>query len=214
MKIARFQFNMFGVNTYVVWSPDSKECMIVDPGMISADECEQLDSFIENEGLKVKYLVNTHLHLDHCFGNCHVSQKYGVVTMAHPEDYHLGNTIKAQSSLFGLNLPNISDITEFEPLTEESVLSIGDEIINIIHVPGHSPGGIALYAQADEWVIVGDSIFAGGGIGRTDLPGGEYRTLINSIADKLFTLPGTVCVLSGHGPTSTIEAERTNNPYV
>ncbi len=214
MKIAKFQFNMFGTNCYVVWSPKTMECMIVDPGMITPAENEAIDSFIADELLKVKYLVNTHLHLDHCFGNNHIAEKYGVTTMAHKADHFLGATLKQQSMLFGIKDPAIRDISQIEALSSDAEILLGDEIIRVIHVPGHSPGGIALYAPADGWIIVGDTIFAGGGIGRTDLTGGDYRTLIDSIENRLFTLPLCTSVLPGHGSSSTIEQEINSNPYV
>lgn len=214
MKIAKFQFNMFGVNTYVVWSPATRECMVVDPGMISSEERKVFDEFISKNDLKIKYLVNTHLHLDHCFGNNHITNKYGVKTLAHPDDHFLGHGLKRQMALFGINYPDISDITEIDPLTDDMVLTLGDESVTVISVPGHSPGGVALYAPNDAWVIAGDAVFAGGGIGRTDLEGGDYKTLISSISNKLFTLPDSVMILSGHGPASTVKEEKNVNPYI
>ena len=214
MKIAKFQFNMFVENCYVVWSQQTLECMIVDPGMITSAEQEKLDAFIEKEGLKVKYLINTHLHLDHCFGNNHITDKYGVKTIAHADDHFLGSTLKQQSAIFGINNPEIRDIEQMQTLADGAELKLGEESIQILHVPGHSPGGIALFAENDGWVIVGDTIFAGGGIGRTDLAGGDYQTLINSIENKLFSLPGATMVLPGHGPSSTIEEEMNLNPYI
>lgn len=214
MKIARFQFNMFGVNTYVVWSQTTKECMVIDPGMFSPDENISFDNFIREEGLTIKYLVNTHLHLDHCFGNNHVANKYGVKTLAHPDDHFFGHGLLQQLTMFGIKTSNISDINDIEPLTADSTLRLGDETISVIHVPGHSPGGIALYSPLDEWAIVGDSVFAGGGIGRTDLQGGDYRTLLNSIETRIFSLPDSVTLLPGHGPESTVKEEKSINPYV
>lgn len=204
---------MFGENCFLVWSPETKECMVVDPGMISTAEYEAIDGVIAREGLTVKYLVNTHLHLDHCFGNNHIASTYGVRTLAHPADISLGSGVSSQAEMFGIRNPSIENITDIQPLTEGTVLTLGNEKIEVIHVPGHSPGGIALYAPADGWVISGDSLFKGS-IGRTDLPGGDHRQLIESISEKLLSLPDSTTVLPGHGPATTISEEKRTNPYL
>jgi glyoxylase-like metal-dependent hydrolase (beta-lactamase superfamily II) len=214
MKIACFQFNMFCENTYIVWSQETNECMIVDAGMIQQNECDILDQFISKNDLKVKYLVNTHLHLDHCFGNNYISEKYNVITKAHQADHVLGHSLKQSSMIFGINSPNITDIKVIDSLKEGDILWLGNNEIHVIHVPGHTPGGIALYAEKENWVIVGDSIFANGGIGRTDLAGGDYNTLIDSINYKLFCLPKSTTIYPGHGPKSTIGQEIQCNPYI
>lgn len=208
MKIVKFTFNMFGVNTYVVWDPETLQCMIVDPGMITEAENQALDDFIAQHRLKVKYLVNTHMHLDHIFGNAHVADTYGVNPLAHPADHALGRQLKGQARMFGIPDSGLRVHEKVKPLVPGDVLTLGHEKIEVLHVPGHSPGGLALYAPHDGWVIVGDSIFAGGGMGRTDLPGGDYGQLINAIGTQLFTLPPQTRVFSGHGPASTIGAER------
>lgn len=213
MKIVKFQFNMFGENCYVVYSPSSRECMIVDPGMLAPAEFEAIDGFIAREGLSVKYLVNTHMHLDHCFGNNYVSSKYGVATLAHPDDHFLGKALRHEAEMFGIRNHDIEDVEHMEPLTPGTVLTLGEEKVEVIHVPGHSPGGIALYAPQDGWVITGDSLFAGS-IGRTDLPGGDHRQLIESVTRRLLSLPDSTTVLPGHGPASTIARERVSNPYL
>lgn len=213
MKIVKFQFNMFGENCYVVYSPQSKECIIVDPGMLTTSELEAIDGFIAAERLTVKYLVNTHLHLDHCFGNNHIAHKYGVTTLAHPDDHFLGKSVKHEAAMFGIKNADVHDIEKLQPLTPGTLLVLGNEKVEVIHVPGHSPGGIALYAPDDGWVITGDSLFRGS-IGRTDLPGGDYRQLVESVNDKLMSLPDSVIVLPGHGPATTIGDERNTNPYL
>lgn len=213
MKIAKFTFNMFGENCYVVYSPESRECMIVDPGMLYQAEIEALDKFIADENLSVKYLVNTHLHLDHCFGNNHISAKYKIPALAHIADHPLAQNLKQQAMQFGINDPSITDVASLKSLEPSETLSLGNEKITVIHVPGHSPGGIALYASDDKWVITGDSLFAGS-IGRTDLPGGNYSQLIRSITDNLLTLPPETVIFPGHGNSSTIANELHSNPYL
>lgn len=204
---------MFGENCYVVWEPHSKECMVVDPGMLSSAENEAIDGFIMSEGLTVKYLVNTHLHLDHCFGNAHMCSRYGVSAMAHPADLPLGRNLRGQAELFGIKNADIADAGSVEPLSEGTVLTLGNERVEVIHVPGHSPGGIALYAPDDGWVISGDSLFSGS-IGRTDLAGGNHGQLIKSVTEKLLTLPDDTKVLPGHGEYTTIAREKRTNPYL
>lgn len=193
---------MFGENCYLVYEPESREAMIVDPGMISRVEQSELDGIIERERLRVKYLVNTHLHLDHCFGNAHIESKYGVRTRANKADAPLGKNIRGQAELFGI-FENFENVDNIEPLEEGDVLTLGGEKIEVIATPGHSPGGIALYAPEDGWVITGDTLFGDGNVGRTDLPGGDYRELMKSV-EKLHGLPGSTRLLPGHGAVSTI----------
>ncbi|MCM1310736.1 MAG: MBL fold metallo-hydrolase [Bacteroides sp.] len=202
MKIVRFTFNMFGENCYLVYDPASREAMVVDPGMISPAENDALDNYIDKENLTLKYLLNTHLHLDHCFGNAHITQKYGIKTRANQADEFLGNDISGQARMFGV-FNNFDNVGEIIRLSEGDTLTLGTEKIKVIETPGHSPGGISLYAPADGWVITGDTLFSDGNVGRTDLPGGDYQTLMQSVA-KLHKLPGTTKLLPGHGPSSTI----------
>lgn len=202
MKILRFQFNMFGENCYLVYEPDSHEAMIVDPGMITDSEEDALDRIIAEKHLIVKYLVNTHLHLDHCFGNAYIERKYGVVTRAHKADAPLGCNISGQARIFGI-FTEFSNVGDIKPLAEGDVLTLGDEKIQVIETPGHTPGGISLYAPEDGWVITGDTLFGDGNVGRTDLPGGNYDTLMQSIR-KLRELPDDTSLYPGHGLPSTI----------
>ncbi|MBD5190406.1 MAG: MBL fold metallo-hydrolase [Bacteroidales bacterium] len=212
LKIARFGFSLFGINTYVVYSPDSKECAIIDPGMINDEERKAIDNFIEKNGLKVKYLINTHLHIDHCIGNSYIEKKYGVKGMAHPADLMLGSILSSQAQMFGLPF-KVDDITDVNELKEGDVISLGNGKLNVIHVPGHAPGHIALYDKEDKFLIDGDILFEGS-IGRTDLPGGNYQNLAYGIVNKLFTLPDDVTVFPGHGSQTTIGREKESNPYV
>lgn len=198
---------MFGENCYVVYDPESRQAMIVDPGMLSEAEDTKLSDFISKNNLTVKYLVNTHLHLDHAFGNAYVEKTYGVKTRAHSADRPLGSSLKRQAELFGIFDAPLNEIGEVVPIAEGDTLTLGNNVITVIHTPGHTPGGISLYCKADGWVITGDSLFADGGIGRTDLPGGNHTQLIDSLKSKLFTLPPETTVIPGHGPISTIGDE-------
>ena len=170
MKVARFEFSLFGINTYVVYDPVSKECAIVDPGMSSQQERDAIVRFIERNDLKVTHLINTHLHVDHAAGDHFIISRYGVKPEAHREDGILGERMRQQAS-------------------------------------------IVLYDQKDGFMIAGDVLFQGS-IGRTDLPGGSHKDLVEGIKNKLMPLPDSTVVLPGHGPETTIGEEKRSNPFL
>ncbi|MCM1517819.1 MAG: MBL fold metallo-hydrolase [Pseudoflavonifractor sp.] len=212
MKIEKFTFNMFGVNTFVVWDPATREAAIIDPGMIDSAETAVIDDFISANELTVTHLINTHLHLDHTFGNKYVKSRYGLPVEAGIDDAELGAYMEQQSRRFGLRHVGRPVVIE-HPLKEGDTVRIGTGKLKVLHVPGHSPGSIALYSPADKFVIAGDVLFRSS-IGRTDLPGGDYATLIKSIQEKLLTLPDDTIVYPGHGPATRIDIERDHNPYI
>lgn len=212
LEIKTFTFNMFGVNTYLIWNPQTKEAAIIDPGMINRSEQNQIEAFIEENGLTPTLLINTHMHLDHIFGDRWTADRYGVKIKASTDDEFLGKQAPAQARMFSLPLnpePTVVD----EPLTNGDVLIVGGEKVNVMSVPGHSPGSLALYFPASGWVITGDVLFKGS-IGRTDLVAGNYRQLIDSINSKLLTLPSSTVVFPGHGEPTTIGQEKSGNPYI
>lgn len=212
MKVSRFVFNMFGVNTYIIWDSESREAAIIDPGMINDDERRAIDSFIATNDLRPTHLINTHSHLDHIFGNTYIKDKYGLGIEANKADEFLALTLSEQAARFGLPMPLTSQSIDTE-LKDGDVIRIGNERIEILSVPGHSPGSIALYCPESGFVITGDAIFPGS-IGRTDLPQGDFPTLIDSIKRKLLTLPDSTVILSGHGGETTVGNEKRSNPYV
>lgn len=212
MKVSRFVFNMFGVNTYVVWDPESSEAAIIDPGMIDERERRALDSFVESRKLKVTQLINTHSHLDHIFGNAYIKEKYGLEVKAHPGDAFLAETLPEQASRFGMRMALQPQSIDVE-LHDGDTIFLGKERMELLGVPGHSPGGIALYCPESNFVITGDTLFPGS-MGRTDLPGGDYATLADAIRRKLLTLPDSTVVLSGHGGETTIGNEKKSNPFL
>ena len=212
LKVARFGFYMFGINTYVVYDPEEKEAAIIDPGMSRKQEFDALENFIGREGLKVTHLINTHLHIDHAIADNWVKAKYGVPVEAHADDAMLGERIKQQAQMFGVQAEDVA-VEIDRPLKEGDIIKIGSGELNVVHVPGHSPGSICLYDEADSFVIVGDALFQGS-IGRTDLPGGNHRQLVDAIKNKLLTLPKETMVLSGHGDATTIGREWESNPYL
>ncbi len=212
MKVAIFQFSLFGINTYVVIDPSTKCCAIVDPGMMREEEEEAMTNFIERNGLKPTHVINTHLHIDHVAGNAFLTGKYNIPVMASQKDEPLGWNVKQQAARFGLR-KNFEDVSITEYLKDGDKIHIGEGELEVIEVPGHSQGSIALYDRKDGFVIVGDALFQGS-IGRTDLPGGDHSQLIRSIRQRLLTLPDSTVVYSGHGPATTIGEEKASNPFL
>lgn len=212
MKVAKFAFSLFGINTYVVYDPASKKCAIIDPGMIDREEEDAMAGFIKRNDLTVTHIINTHLHLDHAIGDRAASELFKAPVLAHRDDEFLGTRMKQQADMFGV-AERIDDVSISSYLTDGETIRIGDGELKVLHVPGHSPGGVALYDREGGYVIAGDSLFAGS-IGRTDLPGGDYDTLIESVRKKLLTLPPDTVVYPGHGPATTIGREAATNPFL
>lgn len=212
MKIKQIPNNPFQENTYVVWDEATMEAAIVDCGALFPQEEERIDVFVNDNNLKIKHILNTHLHLDHCFGNAWAAERYGVLPMAHEDDETLLARMGEQARMFGL---------PFEVRTEKlggylkdgDVLTLGENRIEVIHTPGHSRGGLCFYIPSAGWLISGDSLFEGS-IGRTDLEGGSYATLIKSITERLMTLPEDTVVYPGHGSYTTIGDEKKSNPFL
>lgn len=211
IKVKKFEFNPFPVNTYVVYD-DTKECLIIDAGMFYDKEKEILQSFISSNDLVVKHLINTHLHFDHILGNPFIHEKYGLRTKAHEGDLFLLNRVKDQAKMFGFTITD-DDFEMQECIDENNTIAFGNSELKILHVPGHSPGSLVFYSQPENILFSGDVLFDGS-IGRTDLPGGDYDKLIEGINTKLLTLPDEVIVYSGHGPETTIGKEKRTNPFL
>lgn len=212
MKIAKFEFSLFGINTYVVYDPESRECVIVDPGMYDASEEEALKRFIERENLTVTNIIDTHLHIDHAIGVGYAGKEFGVPLAAHRGDEFMGKDLGTQAREFGFRR-EVDNVTIDIYLEDGDEIRVGQGALKVIHVPGHSPGSIALYDAPDHFVITGDALFSGS-IGRTDLPGGDMGTLLDSIQSKLMALPDDTTVYPGHGPATTIGRERRSNPFL
>ncbi len=213
LTIKQFIFNPFGESTYVISDQATKEAIVVDPGMIDSAEQARFDNYLKENGLVLTGIVNTHLHLDHCFGANYVKNKYGVPVKAHAADAPLGAAVPTQGRRFGLGNVAAEGVSIDVPLADGDTITLGDEKLEVIHVPGHSPGGIALYSPTGKFVISGDSLFSGS-IGRTDLEGGDHATLVNAVTKRLLTLPDDTLVLPGHGESTTIGREKRSNPYL
>lgn len=212
LVIKEFQFNPFSENTYVVSDSETGECAIIDAGCYYADEQDMLSDYITDNKLKVKYLLATHLHLDHSFGNRYVYKTFGTGLTANPEDAFLLENMNEQASMFGIQLPD-TPISISHDIVEGDTFKIGRYTLQAIHVPGHSPGSIVYYCREEGIAFGGDVLFRGS-IGRTDLPGGNYNQLITGIRQKLLALPESTVVYSGHGPSTTIGFEKDKNPYL
>ncbi len=212
MNIIRFTFNMFGVNTYIIWDDISKDAAIIDPGMINEVETNEIDEFIKANKLRLKYLINTHMHIDHSFGVAYIKNKYGLTLMGNMNDQFLAERLTQQANMFGLPI-SVMDLVIEKELKDGDKLKIGEEDVIVKQVPGHSPGSIVIYAIDSNFIISGDVLFQRS-IGRTDLPGGNYKQLIDAINCTLMTLPDDTIVYPGHGFETTIKDEKQHNPYL
>jgi glyoxylase-like metal-dependent hydrolase (beta-lactamase superfamily II) len=211
MIVKTFIFNPVQENTYVVFD-HTREAVIIDAGCVFENEFRQIDSFIEHNDLKIKHLLNTHLHFDHILGNKYIAEKYGVLPEAHQSDEFMIDTLDETLEKFGVHFKaQGQSIGTY--LTENDIIKFGDSELKIFHVPGHSPGSLCFYNEADSILFSGDVLFRGT-IGRTDLPYGDYNGLITNIKTKLLTLPDQTIVYPGHGSPTTIGEERENNPYL
>ncbi|HPF94362.1 MAG TPA: MBL fold metallo-hydrolase [Tenuifilaceae bacterium] len=208
--IKTFIFNPFQENTYLVYDK-TKECIIVDAGCYTADEQSELTAFISQNNLIVKQIVNTHGHVDHVLGNAFVKTQYKASIAANPEDYSLMQSATAHAIMYGLTIDDVPGIDI--NLNHGDTILFGETTLKVIHTPGHSQGGICLLSEADNFVLSGDTLFRSS-IGRTDLPGGDYDQLINSIETKLLTLSSETKVYPGHGEPTTIGWEKQNNPFL
>lgn len=212
MKIARFEFSLFGINTYAVFDPETGDCAIIDPGMSSDRERNAIANFLKSNNLTLTHIINTHLHIDHAIGNSWLQYVYSAPVLANVADLPLGARMVEQATMFGIPM-EVETVKIDRKLEQGDIIKIGNGELKVLHVPGHSRGSIALYDEADGFLISGDALFANS-IGRTDLPGGSMPVLLDSIKSRLLTLPDDTIVYPGHGPATTIGRERQSNPYL
>lgn len=209
IKVQKFVFNFFGENTYVV-SDGSGECVVIDPGCLSGKERDELDSYIEAEGLKPVMILLTHAHSDHIFGVRHLEDRYGIrARMDLKEERTLSEFNPAMTAM---GLPAPGEFV-FDGVSGGDVLHFGNTGIQVIPTPGHSPGGLCFLFDGDKAIFTGDSLFAGS-IGRTDNGCASLDDLLLSIRGRLMALSGDIRVYPGHGPGSDIATERTTNPFI
>lgn len=212
LQVNSFVFNPFSENTYVIWDVETRECVIVDPGCSSPSEVDELLGYIDNTRLKPLMVVNTHGHIDHIMGNEAVKKHYGIQVAAHPDVNHDILRSRQQAVMFGLPMIEECQLPEVE-LGDGEVIQVGNGSLEVICTPGHARGSISLYAPVEGWVFTGDALFCRS-VGRTDLPGGNFEELRESIRTRLFTLPDDTTVFPGHEEQTTIGEEKDFNPYV
>lgn len=210
LTVKAFEFNPFSENTYVV-SDSSGQCVIIDPGCYTREEQEELRQYIVSNGLTPVGLLNTHAHLDHMLGNAFVHRVWNLSPRLHAYDADLLRSAPVYGEMWGIR-PEPSPDPE-HLLDEGDVISFGQSKLQVLFVPGHCPGHVAFYEESQRTIFSGDVLFAGS-IGRTDLPGGDYDLLMQSIRTRLLVLPDEVKVYSGHGPQTTVGAERFDNPFL
>lgn len=221
MQIQSFTVNPFSVNAFILWN-DSGDGILIDPSVSNSAEQAKLTQFLKDKGITVKHVVNTHLHLDHILGNAFVERTFGVKAEAHEEDNFLLDLQEEQSQMYGLPFDEPApELGNF--LAEGDAVEVQGIKLRVLHIAGHSPGGIALYCdqpgevtfngkyagRTPALLFAGDILFAGGR-GRSDLFGGDDDALVNGIKNKLMSLPADTIVFPGHGPFTTIGDERSN----
>jgi len=211
MQIQVFTFNQFFENTIIVFDK-TKECVIIDPGCYTISEKDTLQKYISTNNLIPVKLINTHCHIDHILGNNFIAKTYDIELEMNANDMELIKSSNEIAQLYGFTDYEMSPLPK-KFLNEGDTLEFGNSQFKILFTPGHAPGHISLYSEKDGLLISGDVLF-NNSIGRTDLPGGNYDLLIESIKNKILTLNDNTIVYCGHGPSTTIGNERLNNPFL
>jgi len=203
--IKKLEVGPIMANCFILGCEATKQAAVIDPG----DDADRILMELAKSELKVKYLINTHGHFDHVSANKRMKKATGAQIAIHPEDEPMFNELSRSAQMFGLSSENSppADIH----LNDGDEISFGEITLKVIHTPGHSKGGISLYTKGH--LFSGDTLFAGS-IGRTDLPGGDYDTLISSIKEKLLVFDEDTIVYPGHGPQTTIGNEKRMNPFL
>lgn len=209
-QLQSFTVNPFAENTYLLWN-GNREAVIIDPGPYESYEKAKIKDFIEQSGLQLKLLLNTHCHVDHVFGEKWVAETWGLVPHFHASEQMVMDRAEMAGDMWGVPFTNYSGPVEY--LTEGQIIQLEMDELKVLYVPGHSPGHVCFYCPAQGFVVAGDTLFAGS-IGRTDLPGGNHATLIERIKTELLTLPAETVVYPGHGPATTIGKEKVSNPFL
>jgi len=207
MKIKTLIVGPIETNCYLVYCSETKEGAVIDPG----DEAEKIINSIDNLGISIKYIINTHGHHDHIKANKQVKNVTGAEILIHASDASmLTDPSKNLSHYMGQNITNLAADRE---LSDGDLIKFGNITLKVLHTPGHTPGCISLLSTTEKICFTGDTLF-NGSVGRTDLPGGNYKTLINSLKEKLVRLSNEVKIYPGHGPSSSIGEEKAINPFL
>jgi len=210
LNIKKFIFNPVAVNAFILWD-ETLECVLIDPSCYYPEEENELKQFIESGKLKPVRLLNTHGHFDHLMGNRFAEKNWKLKSEIHADDKYLVQLAGKQALNFGIEMSSPSAPGSF--LEDGELILFGNSSLKVIHVPGHSPGGVAFYSKTDKLLFTGDILFYRS-VGRTDLPMGDRELLISGIKDKLMVLDENIVVYCGHGPETTIGDEKRYNPYV
>lgn len=208
--VKAFIFSPIQENTYLLYN-EKGNALIIDPGCYFEEEREELSSFLQQNKLSPQLLLNTHCHLDHVFGNKWIHETYGLLLHLHPNEKQVLDFAPASGLMWDMPFDNYN--AELKYFHEGEEILLDEDRLKILFAPGHSPGHVCFYCPEQGFVIGGDVLFRQS-IGRTDLPGGDFETLIKSIKTQLFTLPDETIVYSGHGPATTVGYEKKHNPFL
>lgn len=208
MKYAIVPVTPFQQNATVLWCPETMRAAVVDPG----GDLDRILDVVRREGLTLERVLVTHGHIDHAGGVADIAERSGVpIEGPHLDDRFWIDGMPQQSRMFGF--PDVRSFTPDRWLTGGDTVQVGNQLLSVIHCPGHTPGHVCFYHEPSRLAIVGDVLFQGS-IGRTDFPKGDYDTLIASIRERLLPLGDDVAFIPGHGPMSSFGEERRYNPYV
>jgi len=209
LSVQTFTFNPFEENTYVLYD-ETGEAVIVDPGCSNRLEERELADWMVSQGLRPRLILLTHSHIDHILGAWFVKDKYRIPLCIHRKDEETLRSGKIVAAMYGIK--NYTEVEADQYVSEVQIIHFGNQEISVLFLPGHAPGHVGYYHAGQKILLGGDVLFRSS-IGRTDLPGGDFDTLIDSIHQKLFTLPDEVTVYPGHGPETTIGQEKVSNPF-
>jgi len=208
-KVQSFTFNPFNTNTYIVWD-DTNECVIIDAACLDTNEFDRVEKFLKAQQLKPVKLLCTHCHFDHILGNQFFIDKYGLQPIAHQEDDYLVDASVQHALMFGMKIAAPPKTATY--VQEKDQIKFGNSSLDVLHVPGHSPGSIAFYDSENDNIFSGDVLFKDN-VGRTDLQGGDHELLLESIKTKMYKLHPETTVYPGHGSSTIIGYEKIHNPF-
>ena len=210
IKIKAFPHNLYQMNAYLLYD-ETGEGVLIDAGNSNDDELQEIVSFVEQENIALKKLLNTHGHIDHIVGNDAIIKQFGLDLYAHKAGLVFYETVGEYGASLGYKIDSTHMPDVY--LEDGDKVKFGNTTLQVLYTPGHADGSICFYSEEDKIVVVGDVLFQQS-IGRTDLPTGDYDLLAESIRTKLYTLPDDTVVLPGHGPSTRISYEKMDNPFV